>query len=71
MGYVFCTSSCANCGRLFSYNPMRVPSVRVKGAREPVCETCIRRANQLRIANGLDPFVVLPDAYQPCDESEL
>jgi hypothetical protein len=26
MGYVFVTSQCFGCGRIFSYNPLRVPS---------------------------------------------
>jgi hypothetical protein len=27
MGYAFATSPCIGCGRLFSYNPVRVPSL--------------------------------------------
>lgn len=71
MGYVYCTSACAGCNRIFSYNPIRVPSIRIKGSREPVCEACVAIANPRRIANGLDPIVPAPDAYQPCEESEL
>jgi hypothetical protein len=71
MGYAFCTSPCIGCGRVFNYNPVRVPSVTIKGSREPICETCVARANPLRIANGLEPIVPLPGAYDACDESEL
>ena len=72
MGYAFATSACIGCGRVFSYNPMRVPSLRtVAGIREPVCLTCVERVNPRRIANGLPPIVPLPDAYEPVDESEL
>lgn len=71
MGYAFCTSACIGCGRVFSYNPMRVPSVRVNGSREPICEGCVTRVNPVRIAKGLAPIVPFPDAYDPCDESEL
>lgn len=71
MGYAFCTSACFGCKRLFSYNPMRVPSIPINGSREPICEACVRRANPLRIKNGLDPIVPFPDAYESCDESEL
>jgi hypothetical protein len=71
MGYAFCTSPCVGCGRLFTYNPVRVPSVTIKGSREPICETCVVRVNPLRIANGLPPIVPLPDAYEACEESEL
>lgn len=71
MGYAFATSPCAWCGRLFNYNPVRVPSVTIKDSREPICQACVNRVNPLRIANGLAPIVPLPDAYEACDESEL
>ena len=73
MGYALCTSHCLGCHRLLSYNPMRVPSIRDPrtGSKEPVCADCVARVNPQRIANGLPPIVPAPDAYEPCDESEL
>ena len=71
MGYVFGYSACAKCGLLFSYNPRRVPSVRVNGVREPLCRHCIDRNNLKLIEKGLQPFEPLPGAYEVCDESEL
>jgi hypothetical protein len=71
MGYAYCTSACIGCGQIFSYNPMRVPSIRVKGEREPICQNCVDRANPRRIRNGLEPIVPHSDAYEPCDETEL
>lgn len=71
MGYVFFTSPCARCGRLFSYNPVRVPSVTIDGRREPVCQGCVDDVNPRRIANGLAPIEPLPGAYEPADESEV
>lgn len=71
MGYAFCTGYCIGCGRLFSFNPMRVPSVTINGSREPICEGCVNRANPERIANGLPPIVPFSDAYEACDEGEL
>jgi hypothetical protein len=71
MGYALCHGSCIGCGRIFSFNPMRVPSVTINGSREPICEACVERVNPLRKANGLEPIVPFPDAYEPCDESEL
>jgi len=71
MGYVYATSACFGCGRIFSYNPNKVPSVRVKDEREPICADCVVRANPVRIKNGLEPIVVLPGAYEPCEENEL
>ena len=73
MGYALCMSACFGCKRTFSYNPMRVPSVRdpATGSREPICRDCVERVNPMRIANGLEPIVPFPDAYEACDESEL
>jgi hypothetical protein len=71
MGYAFCTSACIGCRRIFSYNPMRVPSITINGSREPICQNCVDRVNPQRIANGLAPIVPLPDAYECCDEGEL
>lgn len=48
MGYALALSACCSCHRVFGYNPIRVPSVRVNGVREPVCRECIERANPLR-----------------------
>jgi hypothetical protein len=50
---------------LFSYNPDKVPSLRVNGVREPVCKGCVERVNPVRIAKWLDPIVPLPGAYEP------
>lgn len=71
MGFVFATSSCVGCGRVFSYNPMRVPSITIRGTREPICIACVERVNPMRIKNGLPPIEPLPGAYEAADESEL
>jgi len=71
MGYAVVMSPCVGCGKTFTFNPNKVPSIRIKGVREPICEVCVTRANPERIANGLEPIVVLPGAYEPVDESEL
>ena len=71
MGYVMMSSQCINCGRLFSYNPHKVPSVRVKGVREPVCRSCIEAANTIRKERGILPLHYHPDAYEPLPEEEL
>lgn len=72
MGYVTAMSPCIGCRRVFSYNPMRVPSCSaVTGKREPICATCVDRVNPMRIANGLEPIVPHPDAYEACEEDEL
>lgn len=71
MGYYQAMSACIGCSRIFTYNPMRVPSIRINGVREPICQSCVDRVNPKREANGLGPIVPLPGAYEPCDESEI
>jgi hypothetical protein len=71
MGYALLHAPCFGCGRIFASNPMRVPSIRVNGDRKPVCRDCVEAANPRRIANGLDPIVPLPGAYEPCPEEDL
>lgn len=71
MGYITVLSACYGCKQLFTYNPARVPSIRINGLREPVCAACVARVNPERIARGLDPIVPLPGAYEPADEFEL
>lgn len=71
MGYVFCIGGCIGCGRSFTFNPAKVPSVLVKGQREPVCMDCVRAANPERARRGLDQIQVLPGAYDSCEESEI
>lgn len=71
MGFALCTGSCAACHRLFMFNPVRVPSVRVNGEREPVCRACMDAANAERKSRGLEPFPIADDAYEAVDESEL
>ena len=71
MGYALCTGYCIGCGYLFNFNPMRVPSVRIKGDRKPICADCVASANPMRVKNGLPPIELLPGAYDACDESEL
>jgi hypothetical protein len=73
MGYLFVYSACIACRRDFFYNPERVPSIRVDaagrpsptGSREPVCPSCMDLWNARRRAAGLDPYPILPGAYDP------
>jgi hypothetical protein len=71
MGYALATGTCYGCGRVFSFNPVRVPSIPIDGVRKPICRECVERANPRRVANGLEPIVPAHDAYDACDESEL
>ena len=65
-------SPCCGCGNVFSYNPNKVPSTRdSQGVKQPICKECVERVNPKRIANGLEPIVPLPGAYEPVEEYEL
>ena len=67
MGYMLAMGCCFGCGRLFGFNPERVPSVKIDGINQPVCLDCVNRVNPKRIARGLPAIVPLPGAY---DEEE-
>jgi hypothetical protein len=69
--YALAWSPCVQCGTLMSYHPHKVPSVRINGVRQPLCETCVKRANPLRRERGLEEIPIQPGAYDPCPESEL
>lgn len=72
MGYAFVVSPCVFCKSIFSYNPLRVPSIKVNDVREPICRGCHARAQATRKAHGLEPWPEpFPDAYEACDEAEL
>ena len=79
MGYAMATSACVFCKRIFSYNPMKVPSFRADAnglpdptaSREPVCKSCMDAWNARRVANGLHELRIHPEAYLPCREEEL
>jgi hypothetical protein len=70
-GFVLAHSECIGCGRIFAYNPNRVPSLRVNGQREPVCLDCVHQVNPMRVKNGLQPIIPHRDAYEPLPEDEL
>lgn len=72
MGWVYCTSPCLRCGRIFSYNPHRVPSSSaVTGKREPICRSCIDAINVKRRELGFEPFEIPHDAYDAIPEEEF
>jgi len=68
MGYYFAMSECFGCKQLFSYNPHSVPSIAVDGVRQPVCRTCIERANPIRRERGLPEIIPAHDAYEAAKE---
>ena len=72
MGYAMMIGKCWGCGRMFGFNPHKVPSMRDhKGVRQPVCKNCVDAANVEKAKRGLPLFEYPDNAYQPCDENEL
>ena len=71
MGYAMAVGSCVSCRKVFSFNPMRVPSITYGGTRQPICQDCVDRINPERRKNGVPEIVPHPDAYTACDEGEL
>jgi hypothetical protein len=71
MGYALVYGFCCICNQSMTFNPVHVPSVRIEDKREPVCKSCIEKANVVRKEKSLEPISLLPDAYDACDEAEL
>ena len=71
MGYAMVFSACFGCGRVFGFNPHKVPSIPVKGVKQPICRDCVERVNPMRKANGVPEIVPDPNAYEPIEEHEL
>jgi hypothetical protein len=59
---------CVACAVPLCFNPHHVPSLRVNGVREPLCIVCFNRWNEIhRVAKGLEPLPLHPDAYAPAE----
>lgn len=79
MGYVLCIGTCCFCKGIFGFNPLKVPSVKVdgngdpdpNGDKAPICENCMERGNAMRRSKGLEPFPILPGAYEAVNENDL
>jgi hypothetical protein len=65
MGYMFVLGNCFACHRPFTFNATWVPSIMVEGTRHPVCANCMAAANAERVAMGLEPHPINPNAYEP------
>lgn len=61
MGYLYCVGHCVACKALVHFNPDLVPSLRVNGSREPLCESCAKRWGEIHS----QPVRIHPDAYEP------
>lgn len=72
MGYFMLITSCYMCKRVFTCNPDKVPSVKIEGVKEPICESCVKwmqqRQREMGVPVWADP---LPGAYDAADEDEV
>ena len=72
MAYCFVVGQCCGCRAAITFNPVRVPSLRVNGSKEPLCRGCFARWNEIhRTSQGLEPVAAHEDAWEACHESEL
>ena len=68
MGVAFCLGHCIACGQMITFNPVRVPSIRVRGEKEPLCRECAQKWIAL---HPEAKYSIPSDAYEACDETEL
>jgi len=71
MGYLVAMGICVVCRTPFTFNPHCVPSLRVKGVRQPICKHCHDWAQAFQnmvLGHPIWP-PVLPNAYDVVDES--
>lgn len=71
-GAMLLLAPCIRCGRLFTCNPLRVPSVRLRpdGPREPLCRPCAEWTITERTRVGLPVVPIYDDAYEAAPETE-
>jgi hypothetical protein len=71
MGYALVISPCFGCNRTFSYHPSYVPAIRIKGIKQPVCQSCMDAANAKRKEMGMEPHPIHRRAYDVAEEHEI
>ena len=71
MGYVMVAALCCSCGQLVIFNPNKVPSVRIRGEKQPLCKKCVDLVNEKRKLIKMPLFKIDPEAYEPANEDEI
>lgn len=67
MGYAIVMGFCIACKSPVSFNPHKVPSIRVNGVKEPLCRSCAERWSVIHKT----PVPFLDEAYEPVAEEDL
>ena len=65
-GTAFCMGGCVLCGRLFTFNPLKVNSIRLRpdGPRQQICRPCVVDVvNPALRERGEPEAEILPGAY--------
>ena len=70
-GYAFLMCQCFVCPTIMMANPNHVPSLVIKGQREPICRNCFEYRQELRAKMGLEPETLHPNAYEAEPEELL
>lgn len=70
--YAFMIAACARCKQPMTFNPHKVPALRINGVKEPVCRGCHDILNAEREKLGLERWPEPQEgAYEPLPEEEL
>lgn len=67
-GNLYTIAACLGCNRVFSFNPLLVPTVFLAGVPQAVCRSCLDRVNLYRANIGLPEIVAQSGAYEPKDD---
>lgn len=64
---------CAACGDLMSFNPDKVPSIRIndEGPRVPICRDCADKLNDIIEARGDERIPIQEGAYDAVPLNEV
>lgn len=63
-GGTFALGGCYACGRVFAFDPELVPVIPdANGVKQPICKTCMDRANALRLRDGKVAHPYRREAY--------
>ena len=66
MGYMTCIAECVGCAKTIGCNPSYVPTIRIKGEKEPLCAACVARMQERQKEAGVDVWPdPHPEAYEP------
>jgi len=55
---------CVCCTAMISFDPERVPFIKIKGQKQPLCESCVHETNERRKLLKLYPIVIPEGTYE-------